>query len=79
LSLLLRVAAASIGFCCPTGFRSFIVHPNKSEARGGRRLPPCVNKTHYVADGSLGTELFCGTGVGALQADRNVGVTPRCA
>jgi hypothetical protein len=38
-----------------------------------------VNKTHYVADGSLGTELFCGTGVGALQADRNVGVTPRCA
>src|SRR4029077_1622903 len=35
LSLLLRVAAASIGFCCPTGFRSFIVHPTNPRPGAG--------------------------------------------
>ena len=55
------------------------VHCSPQQIRGPGRAPVAplvVNKTHYVADGSLGTELFCGTGVGALQADRNVGGDP---
>jgi DNA-directed RNA polymerase specialized sigma24 family protein len=58
------------------------VHCSPKQIRGPGRAPvaPLVlNKTHDLADGSLGTELFCGNGVGALQADRNVGATPRSA
>src|SRR5579872_6472604 len=40
LGFLLRVAAVSIGFCCPTGFLSFIVQPQLPRPWVGRRLPP---------------------------------------
>src|SRR5262249_34808638 len=52
LTLLLLVAVASIGFCCPTGFRSFIVLHPKFRGPGGRRFPLVLCKTVDLADGS---------------------------
>jgi hypothetical protein len=45
LTFLLRVAVASIGFCCPTGFRSFIVHPKLPRPRVGAGIPLVLCKT----------------------------------
>ncbi len=45
LDFLLRVAAASIGFCCPTGLRSFIAQPQTSDPLR-RRCPLGLCQNH---------------------------------
>src|SRR5215471_8000275 len=42
LIFLFRVAAASIGFCCPTGFRSFMFNPNFRAPKGRCSVVPLV-------------------------------------
>src|SRR6185437_7180173 len=59
LGFLFRVAAASIGFCYPTGFRSFIIQPQLPRPGVGTGCPLVSVKTFDPADGSPGSELFC--------------------
>src|SRR4029079_6186136 len=56
LAFLLRVAAVSIGFCCPTGLRSFISSTPNFRPLCGVGCPLVCVKTIDCADGSPGTE-----------------------
>src|SRR6185312_11154992 len=76
LTFLLRAAVASIGSCCPTGLRSFIVRPQLPRPGRAPAIPLVLSKPLSWQMVPPRTELFCGGRVEALQVDWKVGAWP---